>query len=193
MVAMAIEHVIDVGSNKAHRIEVLPDGSKLYTENEEDTFATVVDLAARRIVRKISAPNGCAGVGMSPDGETIVLVDAKEPQLLVVDTASDDIRSTIKLHGHERAAQIARFSPDGGYLVVTSFEGALATVFSGDLQSQALLHLGRGPMDMAFHEDGETVLIANQNEGSLAICNLERGEVLRTVQAGAGIETLSFF
>ena len=189
----AIEHVIDVGSNKAHRIEVLPDGSKLYTENEEDTFATVVDLAARRIVRKISAPNGCAGVGMSPDGETIVLVDAKEPQLLVVDTASDDIRSTIKLHGHERAAQIARFSPDGGYLVVTSFEGALATVFSGDLQSQALLHLGRGPMDMAFHEDGETVLIANQNEGSLAICNLERGEVLRTVQAGAGIETLSFF
>jgi DNA-binding beta-propeller fold protein YncE len=44
----AIRHVIEVGSNKAHRIEVLPDGSKLYTENEEDPFASVIDLATRK-------------------------------------------------------------------------------------------------------------------------------------------------
>lgn len=188
-----IEHVIDVGSNKAHRAEVLPDGSKLYTENEEDTFGTVVDLTARRIVKKIPAPNGSAGVGMSPDGKTVILVDAQQPQILVLDTAVDEVRTTIKLSGHEKAAQIARYSPDGRYLVVTSFQAPLATVLSGDLKSQALLHLGQGPMNMAFHEDGETVVIANHNEGSLAVCNLDRGEVLRTVQAGAGIESLSFF
>lgn len=66
-------------------------------------------------------------------------------------------------------------------------------MLSGDLESQALLHLGQGPMNMAFHEDGESVLIANHNEGSLVACNLERREVLRTVQAGLGVETLSFF
>src|SRR5581483_2298361 len=107
-----------------------------------------------------------------------------------VDTASDEVRSTIRLDGHQKAAQIALYSPDGRYLVVTSFEAPLATVFSvssGELKSQALLHLGQGPMNMAFHEDGETVLIANHNEGSLAVCNLERGEVLRTVPAGVGI------
>jgi DNA-binding beta-propeller fold protein YncE len=130
---------------------------------------------------------------MSPDGETVIFVDAQEPQILVVDTASDEVRSTIRLQGHEKAAQIARYSPDGRYLVVTSFEAPLATVLSGGLESQVLLHLGRGPMNMAFHEDGETVLIANHNEGSLAVCSLERGEVLRTVQAGVGVETLSFF
>jgi len=189
----AIEHVIEVDSNKAHRIAVLPDGSKLYTENEEDTFASVVDLRARRLVKKIPTPGGAAGIGMSPDGRTIILVDAQEPQILVIDTATDQVRSTIKLSGHEKAAQIARYSPDGKYLVVTSFEAPLATVFSADLASQALLHLGPGPMDMAFHEDGQTVLIANHNGGSLAVCNLARGEVLRTVQVGTGVETLSFF
>uniref|UniRef100_UPI0026165AD2 YncE family protein n=1 Tax=Trebonia sp. TaxID=2767075 RepID=UPI0026165AD2 len=183
----------EVGSNKAHRIEVLPDGSKLYTENEEDTFGTVVDLATRRVIKKIPTPNGSAGVGMSPDGQTVIYVDAQEPQILVVDTASDEVRSTIRLAGHEKAAQIARYSPDGRHLVVTSFEAPLATVLSADLASQALLHLGQGPMNMAFHEDGETVVIANHNEGSLAVCNLKRGEVLRTVQAGVGVETLSFF
>ncbi|MEV0035553.1 hypothetical protein [Streptomyces sp. NPDC050804] len=189
----SIENVTEVGSNKAHRIEVLPDDSKLYTENEEDTFASVVDLAKRRVVKKIPTPNGLTGIGMSPDGETVVLVDAQQPQIFVVDTASDEIRSTIGLDGHEKAAQIACYSPDGRYLVVTNFETPVATVFSEGLKSQSLLHLGQGPMDMAFHEDGETVLIANHNEGSLAVCNLERGEVLRTVQAGVGVETLSFF
>src|SRR3984885_8059214 len=188
-----IQHVIEVGSDKAHRIEVTPDGSKLYTENEEDTFACVIDLKARKRLKKIPAPNGLAGIGMSPDGKTIVLVDAKLPQIIVVDTASDEIVRTVRLEGHEKAAQIARYSPDGKYLVVTSFDAPLATVLSGGLESQVLLHLGRGPMNMAFHEDGETVLIANQNEGSLAVCSLERGEVLRTVQAGVGVETLSFF
>jgi YVTN family beta-propeller protein len=189
----AIEHVIEVGSDKAHRIAVLPDGSKLYTENEEDTFGSVVDLTTRRVIKKIPAPNGTAGVGMSPDGGTVVLVDAQEPEILVVDTGADEVASTVRLDGHEKAAQIARYSPDGRHLVVTSFEAPLGTVFSGDLESQALLHLGQGPMDMAYHEDGETVVIANHNEGSLAVCNLERGEVLRTVEAGVGIETLSFF
>ena len=189
----ATEHVIEVGSDKAHRIAVLPDGSKLYTENEEDTFGSVVDLATRRVIKKIPAPNGSAGIGMSPDGQTVVLVDAQEPQIMVVDTASDEVSSTIRLDGHDKAAQIARYSPDGRHLVVTNFEEPLATVFSAGLESQALLHLGQGPMDMAFHEDGETVLIANHNEGSVAVCNLERGEVVRTVEAGVGIETLSFF
>jgi YVTN family beta-propeller protein len=172
---------------------VLPDGSKLYTENEEDTFASVVDLATRKLTTRIPTPNGSAGIGMSPDGMRVIIVDAQVPQVLVVDTATDEVRATIALDGHEQAAQIARYSPDGSYLVVTSFEEPLATVFSADLASQTLLHLGRGPMNMAFHEDGETVLIANHNEGSLAVCNLARGEVLRTVQAGVGVEALSFF
>ena len=188
-----IEHVMEVGSNKAHRIEVTPDGAKLYAENEEDTFASVIDLKLPGRPNKIPAPNGLAGIGMSPDGNTVVLVDGKEPQVLVVDTSNDQVVRTIQLEGHDKAAQIARYSPDGKYLVVTSFDAPLATVFDTKLEKQSLLQLGQGSMNMAFHADGRTVLIANQNEGTLAVCDLERSEVLQTVSTGAGIETLSFF
>ena len=189
----AIRHVIEVGSNKAHRIEVLPDGSKLYTENEEDPFASVIDLVARKRIKTIPAPCGLAGIGLSQDGRTLVLVDAQKPQVLVVDTATDEIVSTVPLDGHEKAAQIARYSPDGRHLVITSVDAPLATVLDQSLKSQRLLRLGQGPMNMAFHPDGRTVLIANQNEGTLSVCDLERAEVLRTVHAGAGVEALSFF
>jgi DNA-binding beta-propeller fold protein YncE len=67
-----IEHVMEVGSEKAHRIEVTADGAKLYTEN---TFSSVIGLRARERIKKIPTPNGPAGVGRSPDGKTIVLAD----------------------------------------------------------------------------------------------------------------------
>jgi DNA-binding beta-propeller fold protein YncE len=189
----AIEHVIAVGSDKAHRMEILPDGSKLYTENEEDTFASVVDLRERKLIEKISAPGGAAGIGMSPDGDTVVLVDNSEPQILVVDTSTDAVRTTVALDGLEKPAQVARYSPDGRYLVITSMEEPLGVVLTADLGSQTLLHLGAGPMNMAYKDDGRTVVIANHNAGSLSVCDLEEGEVRRTVQAGVGIETLSYF
>ena len=130
---------------------------------------------------------------MSPDGKTVVLVDAQKPRVMVVETATDEVVSTIPLDGHDKAAQIARYSPDGRHLVVTSVDAPLATIFDASLEKQQLLRLGQGPMNMAFHADGRTVLIANQNEGTLAVCDLDLAEVRRTVRAGIGVEALSFF
>jgi hypothetical protein len=45
----------------------------------------------------------------------------------------------------------------------------------------------------AFKSDGRTVLIANQNDGTIAVCDLERAAVNCSVSAGVGVETLSFF
>ncbi len=105
-----IRHVIEVGSNKAHRMEVLPEGSKLYTENEEDASISVIDLRSRKCIGKIATPGALAGIGLSPDGKTVILVDATKPQLFVVDTATDTITRTVELRGHAEPAQIARYS-----------------------------------------------------------------------------------
>ncbi len=191
--AGSIRHIIEAGSTNAHRIEVLPDGSKLYTENEEDPFATVIDLRRRTRCEDIAAPNGLAGLGLSPDGATLVLVDAKQPELHVVDTATDRIVRTIRLKGHGQAAQIARYSPDGRNLVVTSHDEGIGTILGGDLADQRSVPLGKGPMDMAFHPDGRTALVGNQGDGTITVLDLERAEVVRTILAGKGVEALAFF
>ena len=188
-----IKQVINVGSDNAHRMEVLPDGSKLYTETEEDAFVAVIDLQTRQPLRPITLPCALAGIGMSPDGQTIVLVDASEPRVHVVDTATDEITHSVVLEGHSKGAQIARYSPDGAYLVVTNHDEPLATIFDRSLKHQRLLKLGKGPMDMAFHADGKTVLIANHDEGTINVVDLVTARVLRTFPAGEGVETLSFF
>lgn len=189
----AISHVMETGSTNVHRIEVLPNGSKLYAENEEDGFATVIDLRSRKRLPDIPVPNGLAGLGLSPDGGTIILVDAKRPELLVIDAATDEVVRTIRLSGHKEAAQIARYSPDGRYLVVTSHDAALGTILSADLATQRSVPLGKGPMDMAFHPDGRTVLVGNQDDGTITVLDLEQASVRQTVVAGDGIEALAFF
>ena len=184
---------METGSINSHRIEVLPDRSKLYAENEEDPFMTVLDMRPRARLRDVPAPNGLAGLGLSPDGRQLLMVDAKRPELLVLDTVTDEVVRRVRLSGHEVAAQIARFSPDGRYLVVTSHDEGLGTIMNGQLVEQRFLQLGRGPMDMAFHSDGRTVLVGNQDDGTLFVLDLEQATVTRTVAAGTGIETLAFF
>lgn len=186
-------HVIDVGSHNAHRIEVLPDGSKLYTENEEDPFATVVDLRTRTRLPDVPAPRGLAGLGMSPDGTSVVLVDGGHPELAVLDTTTDAVARTVRLDGHEQPAQIARYSPDGRWLVVTSNDENLATVLEAGLDAQVTVAVGQQPMDMAFSPDGATVVVGNQGDGTLTVIDLAGGRVLRTVDAGTGVESLAFF
>jgi len=46
---------------------------------------------------------------------------------------------------------------------------------------------------MAFHPDGNTVLVANQDDGTISVVDLREAKALKTVHAGAGIETLSFY
>ena len=184
---------IEVGSNKAHRIEVLPDGRNLYTENEEDASVCVIDLRTRKRVKKVVTTNGLAGICLSPDGKRIVLVDDAEPQLLVVDTGIDEITESVRLEGHDKDAQIMRFSPDDHYCVITSYPAPLATIFGGDLSAGRQVRIGQGLMNMAFHADGRTVLIANQDEGTISVVDMQEAEVLCTMKVGGGPETLSFF
>ncbi|MET0473637.1 MAG: beta-propeller fold lactonase family protein [Mycobacterium sp.] len=197
--AVTGEHraVIAVGSTNAHRIEVLPDGSKLYTENEEDAFATVIDLRHRRRLPDVPAPGGLAGLAMHPDGTTVVLVSAARPELVILDTADDAIVRTVPLTGNTRPAQIARYSPDGRYLVVTSVDEDLATILDAGLDAgfrvRATVPVGSQPMDMAFAPDGRSVVIANQGDGTLTAIDLPSGRVQDVVEVGSGVETLAYY
>ena len=189
----AIEQVLSLESTKAHRIEITPDGSKLYAETEEDGYLAILDLRSRSLTKKLNLPHELDGLGISPDGTIVLAVDAEDPQIYVIKTSEDVLHSTIQLEHHRKAAQIVRYSPDGRFIVVTSHDQGIGTILNASLRDQRKIHLEKGPMDMAFHPDGETVLIANQDAGSVSVVNLNTAEIVKTLKVGRGIETLSFF
>lgn len=185
---------IDADSHGCHMITMLPDGDKLYAENEDDRpFVSVLNVARRELVARPPMPNGAAGISASPDGRTVLVTDNQEPRLAIVDTASDAVIGHVVLHGHTKPAQRVRWSPDGRYVLVTSMEEPLVTVLSDVLQRQETFETSEGPMGVAFHPDGQTALVANHNAGRVSVVDLATGRQTRDLPAGRGVETLAFF
>ena len=66
-------------------------------------------------------------------------------------------------------------------------------ILPSDCSEQKLVHIGKGPMDMGFHENGKTVVIANHDEGTLSIVDLDTASVINKIEAGEGVEILSYY
>src|SRR4051812_2905185 len=181
---------IETGSTNAHRLIISPDGTRLYTENEEDGEISVIDLPARKLLGKIKTPHPLAGIAISADGRTVVAVDDAEPNLFLVDTIGENIR-TVPLEGVSKAAQIARYKDDFSLLGVTSLNSNTVSVIDSAFTQQTAIAVGSQPMDMAFR--GDELFVACQGDGSVHVIDIPARRVKHSFQAGKGCESLGFF
>jgi DNA-binding beta-propeller fold protein YncE len=191
LAARKLVGAIPTGSTNSHRLVIAPDGQRLYTENEEDASISVIDLPGRKLLRHLPTPHPLAGLAISPDGALLVAVDDQEPLLFLIDVASLAIVRTVRLEDVGEPAQIARYSPDGTTLLVTSLRSATATLIDPAFAHQTTLAVGKQPMDAAFR-DGE-LFVACQGDGTIHVIDVAQRRVKHHFAAGVGCETLDFF
>jgi DNA-binding beta-propeller fold protein YncE len=186
-----VVEAIDTGSTNGHRLIISPDGERLYTENEEDSTVSVIDLPARKLLGKIKAPRPLAGIAISADGETIVAVDDAEPKLILIDAGAGKVREEILLKDVPKAAQIARYAPDNSMIGVTSNNSDTVSLIEPSFQDQFTIKVGSQPMDMAFH--GDELFVACQGDGSVHVVDIANRRVKKSFAAGTGCESVAFF
>ncbi len=185
---------MEVGSKGNHMVALLPDGAKLYSENEDQaSFVSVMDPRARRRLGEVPIPRGALGLCATSDGRRVLVADGGEPNILVIDAATDKLVDQVRLDGYAHPAQRVRCSPDGRYVVVTADREPLATVLLGDLSRQRTFEVAPGPMGVAFHPDERTALVANHGSGRITVVDLEAARPVRDFALGVGVETLAFF
>jgi YVTN family beta-propeller protein len=182
---------IDSGSTNGHRLIISPDGQRLYTENEEDATVSVIDLPKRKLLRKIETPRALAGIAISADGRTVVAVDDVQPTLFLIDTESGRVADTVQLQDVPESAQIARYSPDGSMIGVTSLKSNTVSLIDPSFRRQTAIKVGSQPMDMAFR--GDELFVACQGDGSVHVVDIPARRVKHHFQAGTGCESLGFF
>src|SRR5688500_2916914 len=194
--ARKVQASIDIEGH-GHWLAVLPDGSKAYTANKQDRlFVSVVDLKARKMVGRIEMPNGTQGVGMSLDGSRVVAADYAEPNIRVIDTATDKVIDVLKLDGVKGGGPFRlQYSPDGSRLLTTTLGANVLNVFdAANLRGkQLVVPVGRDPFGVAFTKDGKTALVSNHGDGTISVVDVASGTVKSSFTAGTGIETLSYF
>jgi hypothetical protein len=190
-VTHTVVEAIGSGSTNAHRLIIAPDGQRLYTENEEDGEVSVIDLPRRKLLGKIKTPQPLAGIAISADGATVVLVSDAEPVLFLIDTKTERVRDTLPLKDVPKPAQIARYRADGSLLCVTSLNSDTVSLISPDFKDQTAIRVGSQPMDMAFR--GDDLFVACQGDGSVHIVDIPSRRWKASFKAGTGCESLGFF
>ena len=186
-----VVEVIDAGSNNCHRLVIAPDGQRLYTENEEDATVSVIDLPTRRLLGKIKTPRPLAGIAISADSRTIVVVDDTEPALFLIDAQSQRVSGEVRLQDVPQAAQIARYAPDWSLLAVTSMNSNTVSLIDPSFGAQTAIAVGSQPMDMAFR--GDELFVCCQGDGSVHVIDLRSQRRKHSFAAGTGCESIGFF
>lgn len=186
---------IALPSHNSHRLTILPSGRKLFTENEEDASITVIDLctAHGQVVENILMPRAINGIAASPRYPYLVATDAERPLLYILDADSHRIRHYLPIPGHQKAAQIVRFSEDGSLLAVIGDGEPIVTLFDEMLTPLKQITCGNKPMDGCFSPDNRSLLIANEDDGTLSVIEVATGKVIATPTVGRGCEVLSYF
>jgi YVTN family beta-propeller protein len=120
-------------------------------------------------------------------------MDYANPELAVIDTATDTVRERIALRDATEGAYKAYFSPDGKWLLTMA--GPVIDIFdANDLGApQRSVRVGASPMGIGFSTDGKTALVANHGDGTVSVVDIASAKVTRTFKAGTGIETLTYY
>jgi YVTN family beta-propeller protein len=191
----SIESVIDVGG-RGHWIALTPDERKLYVANESDKpFVSVIDVKARKMIGKISIPNGTRGIVASPDGKTVLVADNMEPYLHVISTATDTDVDKVRVNGYEGGLYKVFYSADGKRVLTCLFNGQINIFNAADLHGpqKVMKSAGTALMGFAFSPDGKTALVGNHGQGTVSRIALDAATVIDTFPAGKGVETLAYY
>jgi DNA-binding beta-propeller fold protein YncE len=184
---------IATGSANSHRLAILPGRGLIFTDNEEDASISVLDIAARRRIGAIALPGAIAGIAASQDERLLVASSAERPEAFVVDVESRRVVRTIALAGHQRPVQVVRYSPDGRWLLIVGDHEPVVSLLPADFSAQSAVTVGAKPMDGAFHPDGRYLLVAAEEDATIAEIDLATMRVTRTVACGEGCETLAYY
>jgi DNA-binding beta-propeller fold protein YncE len=203
-----IEAAYDCPSKGAHQMALLPDESKVYVSCKEGDLA-VFDRRRRAWTANVPmrAPgvgsgngSGSEGVMPTPAGDRLIAIDNDRTDLRVIDTRADTEVDRVPLRScppsNPRRSRLAKlmFSPDGRYLVVTSYATALAWVIdAADLRRQTLVPVAKGPQGMAFPPDGRSVIVASHDSGLLTRIDLAEPRAVAAYDGGSGIEVLAWY
>lgn len=94
-------------------VGISPDGKTVWAGNRAEDTISVIDLASRKVVKKIDSPGFPYRVQFTPDGKWVLIPHATSGELVVCDAAKMEVVRRIRLGASGDAVPVAKPSPAG--------------------------------------------------------------------------------
>ena len=191
------EHNTVVATIPLHRQPVSIDldtaGKLAYVANSGSNTVSVVDLKARRESAQIGAGEEPVAARLAPDGKALVVANWQGNSVTLIDPASGKARAVFE--GCPGATGAVIIAPDSSKAFVPCSAGhqvmviALARTDARPAQPdrlEALMDVGRAPVDLALKPDGGEIFASNSLSDSVSEIYNSTDEVGDTYMIGAG-------
>ena len=123
--------------------------------------------------------------------DEVIAVSDEQPVIFLIDTPAGNAVREVRLEGVPKAAQIARYSPDGTLLVVSSLNSNMVSLIDASSGAQTAVPVGNEPMDFAFR--GDELFVACQGDGSIHVIDIPTRRHKHSFKTGTGCESVGFF
>jgi DNA-binding beta-propeller fold protein YncE len=183
-----VRGVVPTGEQGTHILAIEPGGRKVWTANVGSGTATELNLETRRPVRTITVGPGAEGIALSPDGARLWAASMGRDSTYLFDTATGARLAALSTPGH--AYRVA-LSPDGRRALIPAPELDLVRVVDTATLRETAIRVEGTPGGAVFSADGRTAYVPLIGSGRIAVVDLERLAVTRTLPAGAAPDGLA--
>jgi len=140
--------VVKVGAGP-EGLDESPDGKELWSAHSRDGKVSVIDVAAKKVVRTLDVQTKRSNrLKFTPDGKLVLISDLESGDLVIVDTQTHKQRTRIPLGRMPEGILVA---PDGTTaFVAVAGENHIAVVDLKSLAVTKTMATGKGPDGMAW-------------------------------------------
>jgi YVTN family beta-propeller protein len=201
------EHNAVVATIGVHRqplsIDLDEDGARAYVANSGSNSVSVIDLKTRRELAQFAVGEQPVAARLAPDGKTLVVANQQGNSVTLMDPANGHVRavfagcpgatSPVILTDSSKAFVACSAGHQVMVIALENFKqlpnqsGQVAGQAAGQMNDQveALMDVGRGPVDLAMKPDGGELFVSNSLSDSVSEIYNTTDEVADTYMIGA--------
>jgi len=187
---LKIVGTIPTGQAESHMLAITSNGLRGYTANVGPGTVSVLDLEAKKVLAVIPISATTQRISISPDDRWVFTSDQTKPQLAVIDTATNGVRTWVEMPG---VGYGTAPTPDGRWLLVAL--PGINKVGVIDLQTMKVsrtLDVPRAPQEMLVQPDGAKAYASCDASRKVAMIDLKSWEVEKLIDAGPGADGLAW-
>lgn len=173
---------VPTGQEQSHMLAVSRDGKRGYTSNVGPGTVSVLDLEARKLLKVIPVGRMSQRISLSVDDKLAFTCEQFEPLLIVIDTATNEVKTQIKLPdiGYGTAP-----TPDGKSLVIALINANKVGIL--DLATQKLtatIDVPKAPQAVVVRPDGAVAYVSCDASAKIAVIDLKTHKLSALIDAG---------
>jgi DNA-binding beta-propeller fold protein YncE len=184
--AQRVDWTFETGQMGTHMVlAARGTGTKLFASNLASGSVSIIEQGAggdwaQRLVKVGAGPEG---FDLSPDGRQLWVAHSLDGGISIIDALGARVIHTF--NAKTQRSNRVKFTTDGRLVLVSDLSGGELVIFDAvERTERARLKLGRSPTGILVAPDGKQAFIAVSGERHVAVIDLAKLTVARTIGTG---------